>query len=38
MRGDGSGEIVDVSVPQSLALCLTYYPVSYVDALGRPFR
>ena len=38
MRGNQSGEIVDVSVLESLALCLTYYPVTYVDALGRPFR
>ncbi|HXP32657.1 MAG TPA: CoA transferase [Acidimicrobiales bacterium] len=38
MRGNESGEIVDVSVLESLALCLTYYPVSYVDVLGRPFR
>jgi len=36
--GSGTGEIVDVSMLESLALCLTYYPVTYVDALGRPFR
>jgi crotonobetainyl-CoA:carnitine CoA-transferase CaiB-like acyl-CoA transferase len=34
----GRGEIVDVSMLEALALCMTYYPVTYVDALGRPFR
>ncbi|HXX90064.1 MAG TPA: CoA transferase [Acidimicrobiales bacterium] len=47
MRGDatdatgdatGAGEIVDVSMLEALAMCLTYYPVTYFDALGRPFR
>ena len=32
------GELVDVSVLEALALCLTYYPVTYLDSLGRPFR
>ena len=34
----GTGEIVDVSMLEASALCLTYYPVTYFDALGRPFR
>lgn len=40
LRGDvgAGGEIVDVSVLEALALCLTYYPVTYCDALGRPLR
>ncbi len=36
--GNEAGGLVDVSVLESLAFCLTYYPVTYVDALGRPFR
>lgn len=35
---DGPGELVDLSVLETLALCLTYYPVSFVDMVGRPFR
>ena len=35
---DGAGELVDVSMLETLALCLTYYPVTYVDMVGRPFR
>jgi len=34
----GSGELVDVSMLETLALCLTYYPVSYTEMVGRPFR
>ena len=36
--GDGPGELVDVSMLETLVLCLTYYPVTYVDMVGRPFR
>ncbi|MGH9018137.1 MAG: CaiB/BaiF CoA transferase family protein, partial [Acidimicrobiales bacterium] len=36
--GTGGGELVDVSMLEALSLCLTYYPVTYADALGRPFR
>ena len=32
------GELVDVSMLEVLALCLTYYPVSFLDMAGRPFR
>ena len=37
-RLDGPGELVDVSMLETLALCLTYYPVTYADMVGRPFR
>jgi crotonobetainyl-CoA:carnitine CoA-transferase CaiB-like acyl-CoA transferase len=39
MRRSGSaGELVDVSMLETLALCLTYYPVTYHDQMGRPMR
>ena len=34
----GSGEIVDVSMLEVLATCLTYYPVTFHDQLGYPMR
>ena len=39
-RRDGitSGELVDVSMLEVLALCLTYYPVTFNDQLGHPMR
>jgi crotonobetainyl-CoA:carnitine CoA-transferase CaiB-like acyl-CoA transferase len=37
-RHDGMGELVDVSMLETLALCLTYYPVTYHDMVDRPFR
>ena len=37
-RADAEGELVDVSMLESLAMCLTYYPVTYHDQLGRPMR
>jgi crotonobetainyl-CoA:carnitine CoA-transferase CaiB-like acyl-CoA transferase len=37
-RARGGGELVDVSMLEVLALCLTYYPVSFFDQVGRPFR
>ena len=37
-RIDGPGELVDVSMLETLALCLTYEPVTYADMVGRPFR
>ena len=33
-----AGELVDVSMLEALALCLTYYPVTFNDQLGRPMR
>jgi crotonobetainyl-CoA:carnitine CoA-transferase CaiB-like acyl-CoA transferase len=35
---DGIGELVDLSILEVLALSLTYYPVTYQDMVGRPFR
>jgi crotonobetainyl-CoA:carnitine CoA-transferase CaiB-like acyl-CoA transferase len=37
-RGDPHGEIVDVSMLEALATCLTYYPVTFNDQLGYPMR
>jgi crotonobetainyl-CoA:carnitine CoA-transferase CaiB-like acyl-CoA transferase len=37
-RRDGAGELVDLSMLETLVLCLTYYPVTYADMVGRPFR
>jgi len=34
----GGAEIVDVSMLETLAMCLTYYPVTFNDQLGRPMR
>jgi crotonobetainyl-CoA:carnitine CoA-transferase CaiB-like acyl-CoA transferase len=39
VRRDGSdGELVDVSVLEAEALCLTYYPVTFFEQLGYPMR
>jgi crotonobetainyl-CoA:carnitine CoA-transferase CaiB-like acyl-CoA transferase len=37
-RCSASGELVDVSMLEALAMCLTYYPVTFNDQLGRPMR
>jgi crotonobetainyl-CoA:carnitine CoA-transferase CaiB-like acyl-CoA transferase len=37
-RADRVGELVDVSMLEALAMCLTYYPVTYHDQFGRPMR
>ena len=37
-RRPSGGELVDVSMLESLAMCLTYYPVTFNDQLGRPMR
>lgn len=34
----GGGEVVDVSMLEAVASCLTYFPVTYLDMVGRPFR
>ncbi len=34
----GGAELVDVSMLEVLALCLTYYPVTFTDQMGRPMR
>ena len=35
---DGHGELIDVSALEAQILCLTYYPVTYFETLGRPWR
>jgi crotonobetainyl-CoA:carnitine CoA-transferase CaiB-like acyl-CoA transferase len=37
-RGDQQGDLVDVSMLEALASCLTYYPVTFNDQMGRPMR
>ena len=34
----GAGELVDLSMLEAQILCLTYYPVTYFEMLGRPWR
>ncbi|MBF6170063.1 CaiB/BaiF CoA-transferase family protein [Nocardia blacklockiae] len=38
MLGSGTGELVDLSMLETQILGLTYFPVSFFEALGRPFR
>ncbi len=35
---DRRGELVDLSMLEAQILCLTYYPVTYFEMLGRPWR
>ncbi len=35
---DGHGELVDLSMLETQILCLTYYPVTFFEMLGRPWR
>jgi crotonobetainyl-CoA:carnitine CoA-transferase CaiB-like acyl-CoA transferase len=35
---DGHGELVDLSMLEAQILGLTYYPVTYFEMLGRPWR
>ncbi len=37
-RSGSEGELVDVSMLEASALCLTYYPVTFNDQLGHPMR
>jgi crotonobetainyl-CoA:carnitine CoA-transferase CaiB-like acyl-CoA transferase len=37
-RAHPEGEVVDVSMLEVSATCLTYHPVTFADQLGRPFR
>ncbi len=37
-RAHGGAELVDVSMLEVMALCMTYYPVTYFDMVDRPFR
>lgn len=34
----GAGELLDLSMLETQVLCLTYYPVTYFELLGRPWR
>ena len=34
----GAGELIDLSMLESHVMGLTYYPVTYFDILGRPWR
>lgn len=34
----GAGELLDLSMLETQILCLTYYPVTYFELLGRPWR
>jgi len=36
--GDPAGELVDVSMLEAVATCLTYYPVTFAEIAGRPYR
>lgn len=35
---DGHGDLIDLSMLEAQILCLTYYPVTYFEMLGRPWR
>lgn len=37
-RYRGVGELIDMSMLETQILCLTYYPVSFFEMLGRPWR
>ena len=36
--GGDPGELLDLSMLETQILCLTYYPVTYFEMLGRPWR
>jgi crotonobetainyl-CoA:carnitine CoA-transferase CaiB-like acyl-CoA transferase len=36
--GGDAGELIDFSMLEAQILCLTYYPVTYFEMLGRPWR
>lgn len=37
-RRTGAGQLIDLSMLEVAALCLTYYPVTFFETLGRPWR
>ena len=37
-RETGAGQLVDLSMLEVAVLCLTYYPVTFFEALRRPWR
>ena len=36
--GTGRGELIDLSILEAQILCLTYFPVTFFDTAGRPWR
>ncbi|WP_457967011.1 CoA transferase [Arthrobacter sp. D1-29] len=34
----GQGSLIDHSILEALTLCLTYYPVTFLEVMGRPWR
>ena len=37
-RATGAGQLIDLSMLEVAVLCLTYYPVTFFEALRRPWR
>ncbi len=37
-RRTGTGQLIDLSMLEVSVLCLSYYPVTFFEALGRPWR
>ena len=37
-RRTGAGQLIDLSMLEVSVLCLSYYPVTFFEALGRPWR
>ncbi|WP_204079564.1 CaiB/BaiF CoA-transferase family protein [Mycobacterium riyadhense] len=37
-RYHNAGQLIDLSMLETQILCLTYYPVTYFEVLGRPWR
>ena len=37
-RRTGTGQLIDLSMLEVAVLCLTYYPVTFFETLGRPWR
>ena len=37
-RQTGTGQLIDLSMLEVAVLCLTYYPVTFFETLGRPWR
>lgn len=37
-RQTGTGQLIDLSMLEVAVLCLSYYPVTFFEALGRPWR
>jgi crotonobetainyl-CoA:carnitine CoA-transferase CaiB-like acyl-CoA transferase len=37
-RRTGTGQLIDLSMLEVSVMCLSYYPVTFFEALGRPWR